>query len=438
MICLFEKDLFIKSTFFSYVSKIIVAFSAFAYTFLIANFLGPEKYGVVIFFMNFAGSIVLLFGTDAISETLTVFLPINSSKNLFLNLLKIQMVIAFVFFLIFLLLSNTIVNFFNKGTTDLVSIISFLVLFVPFSVFFPAVFRGFKSFGKVLKLSVIESVSNLFFAFLFVIFLKLGIFGVVYAKIVSFVILIVLSLFYVKRIDFKENVSDFESNSYLKKSAFFNFLKKSHEQSGIILLGFFVSPVFLGFYYLLNKISTYIILMPLNTLNEVFLPFGSEYHSDDKKLSELSSNVIRLSFISAVFLLIIFLGLASVLILFFFPAYVRALDFIFLFAFWYFLYSFNPLSVVFKVKKRLDILSKAYVLLIFFTITFGVVLAFYYSLAGFILSKIISSVLFFIYLWFSLKNLGISIDFVPKKRDFVFIKNTVFEFFNKFLKTIGK
>jgi len=418
-----ERELFIKSTLFSYISKILILISSFLYTFFIANYFSPEEYGLINFYLSFAGSIVLLFGSEAISETLLVFTAKTKSKNLFFKLLKIQLVIVFIIFIIFFFSSSFLVKIFQKGSIALVSIIAFTILFIPFSFFIPSLFKGFKSFGKVLQLTVIEALSNLLAAFFFVFFLKTGLFGIIYAKMVSIILLIFVFLLFYKKLSFATVFPLNEVINYIKNSFIFNFLKKIHDQIILFFIGLFITPTLVGFYFLLDKIANYAIEMPLSALNETLLPFASSEAKSKEKVGLLVSRVFRISLIIATILSILFLLLINLLLNFFFPAYISATKYSFLFALVYFLSTLNILSIPFKALNRVDILSKAFLLMDLFSIIFGFPIVMLFSLFGLLLTKIIAQIVFNLFLFFNLRKLEIPLDFVLKKDDISFIFN---------------
>jgi len=418
-----ERELLFRSVFFSFFSKILLLVSGFLYTFFIANYFSPEEYGLVNFYLGFIGSIVLLFGSEAISETVVVFIAKTNSRKLLNNLFKLQLIISFLLFLVLFFSANFFVLFFNKGTINFVLIASFTALFIPFSFFIPAIFRGFKSFGKVLELSIIESFGNLFFAFIFVFFFKLGLSGIIYAKIISIVVLSIFSIFLLRTLPFSFSLEEKQKNEaikYSKNSFLFNFFKKAYDQIILFLLGLFVSPLLVGFYYLLDKLSSYFIQIPVLSLSEALLPFSS---ANEKNLSFFISTALRVSLVVALILAIFFVFVSSIILQIFFPSFVNASSFIVFFALFYFLTFFNVLPVYFKAINRVDFLVKGFILVDLISLIVGVPLVRFFSLYGLILLKILAECVFFFFLFLNLKKTGLKLDLRLRKSDFLLLLN---------------
>ena len=185
---------FIKSFLFAYTTQIFLLLNGLLYTYIIANYLGPDNYGLFIYLLTFVTTIVYLFGLESISETLNVFTAKYKSKKLFNRLFKISYIIVPISFLCLFFLGHYFIEFVDNSEISLLRVISFTVLLFPASLLYNSLYRGFKLFGKVLKIAVFENLSNLLFAFIFVIIFDWGVIGAVYAKIISLIIAVIISV----------------------------------------------------------------------------------------------------------------------------------------------------------------------------------------------------------------------------------------------------
>lgn len=413
--------LFVKSAFLSFSSKAATLISGFLYTLIIANFLGPENYGLINLYLGFASLMVIMLGNEAISETLVIYFARFRSKKLFLWLIKLQLALIAIILPIVFLLAGNIADFFAKGSQELVQTVSLLILFAPFTFIFEAVFKGFKSFENVLKFAILESLTNLACAFVFVVLLKMGIFGVVYAKIISISLLILGASFTLLKMPFKKEFPVQEVKDYLKKAVVFIFFKRANLQLIVVYLGVFISPLFLGFYYLLDKIANYAIAVPMIALNDVLLPFASAEKENNKLLGSLMSRALRTFSLLIIVTGVMLMLFANLIFGIFFPAYLGAVPFLLFFIAIYLMHALGTVSILFRVKNRVDKLIKGQIMLVAFTSTIGLYLTMTFDFVGILTTIIAGYALYFIYLIFNLKSINISINLRPQPTDITFL-----------------
>jgi len=415
------RNLYLKSTFFAYLNKLVLFASGFLYTFFIANYLGPKDYGLVMYLFSFIGNMVLLFGTESFQDIITVFTAKTRSWKIFHMVLFIQALISIVIFAVFIGGADVIVSFLGKGSPDLLRAISLIVLFTPFSLLVLALFRGFKSFGKVLKIGIIENLSNLILAFVLVTFFQAGLMGIVAAKILSLAFSLAFGIYYLRKMPFEKKDTGFkEVKKYAHDSVPFNFIKKAKIQVELFLVGLFIYDTTLGFFFIAEKFMRYAMQMPLSAITDTVAPFAYEKFQDKKALGGFISLNIK-----AMLLLSVFFGIVSIILSLtvfdiFFPDYSWAKTLIPVFIL---LYAFEvniSLGSVFRALNKVDFLFKVSLLQLALTVSLGYFLIANYSLKGYLFLMLLSKVIgFVIYAW-KIKKMGVPIDFIPRKKDFVY------------------
>jgi len=414
---------FAKSFLFSYTTQIFLLLNGLLYTYIIANYLGPDNYGLFIYLLTFVTNIVYLFGLESISETLNVFTAKYKSKKLFVRAFKYSYLIVFILFLGLLFLGPYFIEFVDDSAVSLLRVISFIVLLFPASLLYNSLYRGFKLFGKVLKIAVFENLSNLLLAFIFVIVFDLGVIGVVYAKIISLAIAVIVSVFYSSQISFEDK--NFENKTvvkYAKISFFTTFVKRIVILIQLFFIGLFISPVLMGFYYLLEKFSNYAIRIPSASINEVFIPYLGEKADN----LEVLSNYISLNF-KALFALSFSIGtaiffIAPFIITVFFPGYVDSIYLIPYFTLTIFASGFTGFGNIYRILNRNDLLLNISFVSLFNTVIFGYLLISNYGVVGLILINAVRQFLSFPFHYVFLKRLGIKMQVLPTKNDLILLK----------------
>jgi len=419
------KNLYLRSTFFAYLNKLVLFASGFLYTFFIANYLGPEDYGLVMYLFSFVGNMVLLFGTESFQDIITVFTAKTRSWKIFHSVLLVQALISITIFAIFVGGADVIVSFLGRGTPELFRVISLMVLFTPFSIIALAMFRGFKSFGKVLKIGVLENLSNLVLAFVLLTYFQAGLMGIVAAKIFSLAISLVVGIYYLKKMPFEKKETGFaEVKKYSRAAIPFNFIKKAKIQVELILVGLFIYNTTLGFFFIAEKFMRYAMQMPLSAITETVAPFAYEKHKDKKALGEFISMNLK-----AMVLLSLLFGIVSIILSvtifdFFFPEYSWAKTLVPVFIL---LYAFEvnvSLGSVFRALNKVEFLFKVSVLQLALTVFLGYFLIANYALNGYLFLMVLSKALgFVIYTW-KIRKLGVSLTFIPGKKDLAYFYNS--------------
>lgn len=420
---MFSEDswLFFKSAIFSYSKKFMLLMFGFLYTYIIANALGPESYGLAMFVLAFIGNLVYLFGTEPLGNTLIVFTPKYRSKKLFVKFAKILAFCFLFLFIIFFFFPGQIVLMLNKGDAILFEYAAFLFPIFPFFLLFEALFKGLKSFGKVLKVSLVESFTNLCFAAFFVVALQQGVIGLILAKIIS---LTIASLFYFclfLQYKVKEKkVESSEVKKYVKNISVVTTLKKVNLQVMLFYMGLFISNTFLGLYYITEKIVSYAIEMPIAALSETMLPFASGKASDKKALSKMASLNIKFALASGIVLGLILILVGRFLLSLLFPKYVDAYWLLPFFVVIFLGTAVQFISNAYKSINRVDVLTKASLLMLFVTLVVGYLLISQFALLGLLSLRILISIVTGMFLYLNQKKVGLEIEIIPRFRDLQF------------------
>ena len=417
-----EKSQYVKSGLFSYSGKVITIFSSFIYTFLIANYLGPEIYGLVNYYISFILGFIGISGIAFLGGLIVVFMPKWKSRVLFIYSLFFVSIISFVLFLLLFVFSENIVAYLGRSNYELFRLASFLLLIMPFTFYYTQVFKSFKMFGKELKFNAIVAILNLSVAFLLVVVLNFGVFGVVYAMLFANIAGLVFLFLQSGQLKFIDGSIDFAA---LKKYGVFGvpaaFLRRGSEMILLIFMGLFiVDNAALGMYYVALKIASIMILTPVNSVTDVLLPYVSAVSKDKRRLSRYVSLNIKFSLIVTCVLSLLVVILSKSVLLLLFPAYVGAYPFILLLSVLFIVSSLNPLNNLFMSLNRMDIHMNARVGGLVCVVFFGLVLMPEFGVFGLIVTQIFSMLANKLILLSSLKSLGLRVAIIPRKRDFVY------------------
>lgn len=421
-----EKLQYLRSGFFSYSGKIITIMSSFVYTLLIANFLGPEKYGLVNYYISFAIGLIGIFGINFFSGLLSVFMPKWKSKAFLKYVLCVVFALSIVLFASLFLFSGQISLFLGKSNFELLQITSILLLIMPFVLVYSALFRSFKMFGKELKFNLVVAVFNLMVAFFFVIVFGYGVFGVVYAMAVSNVIGLVFLILWSRRLKYQNKSIDVAAiKTYCKFGVPATFLRRIDTQIFLVFMGLFIADNELGMYYIAIKITSIALSIPINTLTEVLLPYVSELQVSKNRISRYVSLNVKFSLILMVIVSIFIILFSKLFLSLFFSRYVEAYPYILLFTIFFVLSSLNPLANLYLSLNRMDVIAKSFFGGLMSTIVFGLVLIPIFGVFGLIITQIMNVLVsrgIFVY---SLKSVGFDVGIVPKRDDFVYFWRTL-------------
>ncbi|MCR4335342.1 MAG: oligosaccharide flippase family protein [archaeon] len=417
---------FTKNFLFSYTNQIFLLLNGLLYTYIIANYLGPDNYGVFIYLFAFVTNTAYIFGLESIIETLNVFIAKFRSEILFSKTRKITLVVSITICLGLLLVGQYFVENIDAPAISVLRYISITVIMFPLSLVYNSLFRGFKMFGKVLKIAVLENMANLILAFAFVILFDFGIMGAVYAKLMSLALALIASHLFSLSIKY-ENKS-FEKKEvikYAKISFFTNFVKRATAIIKLFFIGLFINPVMMGFYYLLEKISAYAINIPSASINEVFIPYLGEKADDMAVLSSYASLNFKAVALLASGIGVAIFFLAPIILPIIFPAYSDAVSLVPYFTITIILSSFTGFGNLYRIMNRNDFLLTLSFISLINTVIIGYFLISYFGVIGLILIEAVRQIVSFPFHYLFLKKLGVKIDIFPTRSDYIIIKRLI-------------
>ncbi len=411
---------FAKLSAFQYVAQIVTIVSAIFYSFIAANVLGPEKYGLIYYLMGFLVGIPSIFGVETFYDLAKVFFAKYKSRSLVRKIVFPTLFFLLVLTVASVFFSEQVVGFAGKGTKELVVLFSAVIFFVPLLIFFQSVLVGFKQFGKLLLLVFVQKTLDLTFLLIFLFVLKQDYLSLFYSTILSTIIVLLLTVFYISKLDFSQIiVPDKEINKFLSQSWISNVAKGLMVQVEIWVFGFLLILSDFGVFYLIKKLSTYLFETPQVAISEVILPFLSEEEKVEK-LILYASKVVKFQIILNIFIAIFSLLLAPFVLPLLFPEFLAGVMIFPIIALGYTLYFGAPLSRLLKATNNNNMLTLAYVLYIVLTIIFGFILIPSQGLVGAAITLFISRVMFGVSLYFICRYKGYKIDLIPTYPDIVF------------------
>lgn len=413
-----RKVVFAKSVVFSYSTKILLLVSGVIYTYLIANYLGPSGYGIVSYYIALITSIINVAGIYFLQSLFNIFIPRSRSKYFFMRVLKWQYCLAGILFILVFVFSEEIAVFLHKEEFLFLKYAAFLLLLLPLYDSFVFLFRGFKFFGKVLKTEIVVSFMNLCFAFFLVVVLSFGMYGVIYARIISLVAGILLFACFFRHLHFWNRVVDMEEVKIYSYGAFFVTLFRSLSAfSFTVFVGMFLSPATLGMFYIAQKFVGYIVSSFHSAMSEAVVPFVVEDYKNKALLSRYLSYSVKLSIILSIFSVALLVFVGRPLLAFFLPEYLPAYNLIVLYAVVASLGFFAVLYSAYMGINRMDLLARIYFYDLIVVLVFSVLLVPIYGVSGAIFTLGMSSVVQLVFLLYYLKYLGLSVDIVIRPED---------------------
>jgi O-antigen/teichoic acid export membrane protein len=411
-----KTEYFGKMLMFKYSSEIVLFLAAFIYSFFAANFLGPEKYGLVSYLAAFMASLPLIFGFAAVFDTSNIYSAKGFSQKIIKKLILYSGIFLAYLAIVVAVFADKIALFLGKGTPDLILISSAIIFFVPITMIFNSVFSGRKLFGKILKLTILEKVLDVVLLIFFLFVLKTDLFSVLYVKIIVSLILISVYIYYFRKFkDEPKHYNKKEISTFFKTSIFANLFAGFSKQSQMWVLIAFLAPQLLGLMYLLQRFENYFFNLPTSALREVAQPFLSEQSHKKKALLLYTNIIFRFQVLTNVLFIIIFLLIVPTIISIFFSEYsglilivpLAVISFFFVF----------PFGGLVKSINRNDIILWGAIISIFVVFLIGIPLIIFYGLVGAVLLFFTLKVTNFIFLYLALWKVGYKISFLPRKKD---------------------
>ncbi|MBT4192078.1 MAG: DUF616 domain-containing protein [Candidatus Diapherotrites archaeon] len=416
---------FTKNIIFEQSKKIIMVVTGILFTYIIAQYLGPVEYGLVLYFIGFM-AIINLFGVSMLQSIISAFMPKWKSKNVFIKSVKYQYLIVIPVVIAITIFSEPISVFLGKGPFELLQLAAVLQLIMPIHMSYLFLFRSFKMFGKTFKIESVMQASVLVFAILFVIIFGFGMYGVIYAQMVSAIVCILMSTYYFRSVPFKNTFIDkTELIKYGKFGYPTSLVRHGYNQLIIILMGIFISPLWLGYYYLIEKISGAFIGKSTSTITDVLFPYLVEKHSNKKVLGDFVSLGIKTNaLISAIFggvLLIITQPLLQI----FLPDFVDAYVLLPLYVLVSILGAAGFMEHLFVSLNKMKILLKIKAISAVSTSITAIILLPWFGVWGLLFSMIIYQIIFFCIAFYYTKRIGVHVSIIPNRKDLKYAKTII-------------
>ncbi len=411
-------DGFTKNLVFEQIKKIVMIVTGIAYTYLIATALGPSDFGIVTYFIGFIMALLNFAGLTAIQSLLSAFMPKWQSKKLFLNSIKYQYALIIPVIILVYIFAEQISEIIGKGPFDLLQLVITIGLLMPLYLSFLYLFRSLKKFETNLKIESLMQISVLLFSIIFVIFLDYGVQGVIYAQIIGLILCIILSAYYLKQIKFKsEKIDTDEIKKYIKIRYPNSILCRGYAQFIIVMLGLFVTPVGLGYYYLADKIYGLFVGKTEVTLQDVIQPYVIEKYQSKAVMGRFVSLAIKATIIMNLILVTIMIIVTKPLLTIVMPEFVQAADLIPLLGLIAILRTGNHMANIFLALNKIDVLFKTNIFSIAITIITGLIIIPLYGIWGILIIMCINHASYNIILYYyTLKN-EIHIEFIPTITD---------------------
>ncbi len=411
-------DNILRNSLLAYGNRLFTIGASFLYVLIVANHLGPEKYGLLSFLLDFFAGGIMIFGFSALSETLVIFMPKGKSAKFASGLLRHGMIFAGFISLAILLFAGNIAFWLGQGTPELVRIVALVTFLTVPSTLIASFLNGTKNFGKILKLGIAETSLNLVLSAVALFAFNGGIAEILYAKTISLLAATLLGWRYYGATKLEPTKPPWgEAAKFFANSAALGFLRRLSSQATLFFMTALVNPALFGLYYLLLKISTYPVDLPVASLNDVLLPVTSEHANDREKLNKIISKSIKLYIVASVLFSTALLLAGEFMLKVFFPKYAAAATLIPLFAAYYLMTFDIPLGTFYRVINGNDVLVKSNILVVAATFFPGYWLIAVHGLHGVVMVLIATRLVQLLYLYADMRLNNYGVEFVPRISD---------------------
>ncbi len=341
----------IKNSVYQFSTNLMSKLLSFVFTIILARILLPELFGMY----SLALSTILLFAAFSdfgIGETIVRFISKelgrgNNSKAdaYFKYLTKIKFFLMIAVSLALMLLSNLLAeNYYHKPIGLALLAGGLYILIAGFAVIFQSLLQAYNLFRPILYRELLFQIARLIFIPLVVLFALKNSFG---DEIILFWIITLLSLAYMlsafllyffskKNILNNINEKKILSKKDKKNVNHFLFLTSFTVLSGIffgyidiIMLGYFVSSEYIGYYQ--GAFSFISALIPLITFSTALLPVFSRLNR--RKVDVILKKTLKiLSIMSIISFLLVFFGAKYLILLAFGSEYLPSINILRLFS----------------------------------------------------------------------------------------------------------
>jgi O-antigen/teichoic acid export membrane protein len=270
-----------------------------------------------------------------------------------------------------------------------------LIFFVPLYSLLESVLIGFKQFGKILLLVVIEKITELALLLFFLFILRLDYLSLFYSTLISTILTVIFAVFFIKKIIFsKEIVPGKEVKKFAFQSWITNVSKGFMSQSEIWVFGLLLSLSGFGILYLVKKLTIYLFEAPQIAVSEVVLPFLSEEKDPQKILPILFPKFLPGA------------GIFSVLVL------------------GHVFYFGIPLSRLFKATNNNNALTLSFLVYMALILIMGFLLTPEFGLMGAAITLSSARIISGLFLYLMSLYKGYKVSVIPTLSDFIFFRQS--------------
>ncbi|MDD5417534.1 MAG: oligosaccharide flippase family protein [Candidatus Nanoarchaeia archaeon] len=413
-----NKLIFLKGIGYLTFSKIILVILSFLFTYVCANYLGPDRYGVFNYTLGLIITIPGFMGIDSITSAMTRFLSEKRSRAVFKRLLLISLAIVFpvMFFLLFLsdLISLTI----GKNITFLIQVISPVVVFVPLHDILHAVLGSFKRFKNMATYHILQKLISLGLVMILFFGFNMGIEGLIITTLISYSAIVVIMLINVKKLPFKdysEGVGKKRAGKFITLSYINNTLKQFGSWIFMFIYGAFLSPFELGYAMLADK-ATIILGNIRDSVSQTLYPVISEFADDKKRVERYVSASIKMTILTAILTTVIVIIFGQMVIDILFEGFSQTYPIALLITIAS-IFDFRAIIILFTAKERMDLCILNRIITFMSYLIGGWLLILNFGTIGYGLTILLVSFSSALVLALIAKKQGFNIDYVIRLRD---------------------
>ena len=307
----------------------------------------PESFGILALYLSIVG----IFWTISSGKyELAIVLPDN--KKTALNLLALSIIINIFFFFFSLLITFFFIKNFN---------LKIIFLFIPFGIFIESIISSINQYNnrnkKYKYMSIIKIFRSIIVTLLQILFYYYGIenFGLLWGIIIGSLISLLFLIIPYYRI-LVNTFSELTKNELLvvaqdyirfpKFQAFSTFLNAISQNSILLLLSFFYSPLIVGYYSLAHRILRIPIVLISDSVRQIFYKEGADLINSNKTLLKLfNKTTAMLLLISLPVLLLVWNFLPGLFIFFFGDEWLITGEYAQILIFWLLFLFINPPSI---------------------------------------------------------------------------------------------
>lgn len=372
-------------------------FLAYLYHLIFGRLMEPSEYGGLSAAISLLGLLSVSF--SFFSTVIVKFISAareNEIKGILFWFIKKASVLSFTFGAILFAVSGFVGNFLHLDQR-VVILIGLILIFTVFSLILRSTLHGLLKFKEVVIVTNTEMLGRLILGLVFVL-LGYSIFGAFIGILLSVLISLALTLFYIRQFKFWELDSNFNKGkeilSYAIPIFFSSIASNSFFSTDVILVKHFFDSHDAGIYAALSTLGK-IIFFGAGPVSSVMFPMISKRHASGKGYKKIFSLSIFLTLLIAGGVLLIYLFIPKLTIeVLYGSKYIEAAPYLFLFGVFMTIFTLDSLILNYFLSKNVTRVS--YLAVIFAAIQGVGIWFFHERITTVIKISILASSLFFI------------------------------------------